>query len=39
MRDLHFLELTALAELIRTRAISPLEAADHLIAPLVNPET
>jgi amidase len=29
MRDLHFLELTALAELIRTREISPVEATVH----------
>jgi amidase len=29
MHDLHFLELTALADLIRTRAISPVEAAAH----------
>jgi amidase len=29
MRDLHFLELAALAELIRTREISPVEATVH----------
>jgi amidase len=29
MRDLHFLELAALAELIRTRAISPVEITVH----------
>jgi Asp-tRNA(Asn)/Glu-tRNA(Gln) amidotransferase A subunit family amidase len=29
MHDLHFLELAALAELIRTRAISPVEITAH----------
>jgi amidase len=29
MRDLHFLELAALAELIRTREISPVEVTVH----------
>jgi hypothetical protein len=35
MHDLHFLELAALAELIRTRAISPVENTAHQLDGVV----